>query len=128
MTSHIIWAKMREKMTLHNVWKADWLISPCALTWYHLRETDRYQLVSILLLQAFKDDELPIHIIYIAQCRQKLALSLKCVFQAYFLNSTSMCTFNLNFSGNALTYNHRLSNISILSDHLLFLKFTLCKV
>ena len=67
--------------------------------------------MSILLLQAFKDDELPIHIIYIAQCRQKLALSLKCVFQAYFLNSTSMCTFNLNFSGNALTYNHRFLKI-----------------
>ena len=66
--------------------------------------------MSILLLQAFKDDELPIHIIYIAQCRQKLALSLKCVFQAYFLNSTSMCTFSLNFSGNELTYNHRLCN------------------
>ena len=63
--------------------------------------------MSILLLQAFKDDELPIHIIYIAQCRRKLTLSLKCVFQAYFSNSTSMCTFSLNFSGNELTYNHR---------------------
>ena len=80
--SHIIWAKMREKMTLHNVWKADWLISRCALTWYHLGETKCYQLVSILLLQAVKDDELTIHTIFIAQCHQKFKPSLQWVFQA----------------------------------------------
>ena len=74
--------------------------------------------MSILLLQAFKDDELPIHIIYIAQCRQKLALSLKCVFQAYFLNSTSMSTFNLNFSGDALTYNQNV-NLKIQYDYII---------